>query len=98
MTSSDYNMVMSKPAAEMVRVAELKARLSEYLRIVRRGHPVTVYDRETPIARLVPVEPAAESLAARKPLRLLRDVRLPPPLGRRVNSVAALREERQAGR
>ncbi len=40
-----------------VRVAELKARLSEYLRTVRRGNEVTVYDRNEPIARLVPYSP-----------------------------------------
>jgi prevent-host-death family protein len=36
------------------RVAELKARLSEYLRVVRGGQTVTVLDRQTPIARIVP--------------------------------------------
>ena len=38
-----------------VRIADLKARLSEYLREVRRGRTFTVLDRETPIARLVPL-------------------------------------------
>ena len=31
-----------------VRIAELKARLSEYLRAVRRGETIAVLDRETP--------------------------------------------------
>lgn len=39
-----------------VGVAELKASLSRYLREVRRGGSVTVLDRGTPIARLVPVQ------------------------------------------
>ena len=97
-TSYDYYMVMSKQSAEVVRVAELKARLSEYLRMVRRGHPITVCDRETPIARLVPVEPGPEPLRTRKPIRTLGEVQFPPPLGRRVNSLTALLEERQPGR
>jgi prevent-host-death family protein len=39
-----------------VRIADLKARLSERLREVRRGRTITVLDRDTPIARLVPYE------------------------------------------
>jgi antitoxin (DNA-binding transcriptional repressor) of toxin-antitoxin stability system len=35
-----------------LRIAELKARLSEHLRTVRNGGTLTVLDRETPIARL----------------------------------------------
>lgn len=89
---------MKKPVARTVKVAELKARLSEYLRAARRGHPVTVCDRDTPIARLVPYEPERETLAVRKPIRSLRDVTLPPPLGRSVDSLAALLGERQPAR
>jgi prevent-host-death family protein len=36
------------------KVSELKARLSSYLAEVRGGGEVLVYDRATPIARLVP--------------------------------------------
>lgn len=89
---------MKRPADKTVKVAELKARLSEYLRAARRGHPVTVCDRDTPIARLVPYEPEREPLVIRKPIRRLRDVELPAPLGRRIDSLAALLEERQPPR
>src|SRR5690606_15482400 len=41
-----------------VPVAELTARLSEYLGIARAGGEVVVTERGTPIARLVPVGPA----------------------------------------
>jgi antitoxin (DNA-binding transcriptional repressor) of toxin-antitoxin stability system len=34
-----------------VRIADLKARLSEHLRYVRNGEKMTVLDRDTPIAR-----------------------------------------------
>jgi prevent-host-death family protein len=90
-------MVMTRPSEKVVRVAQLKARLSEYLRAARRGHPVTVMDRDTPIARLVPLEPE-QSLGSRKPLRSLRDVVLPPPIERPIDSLAALLEERQPRR
>lgn len=39
-----------------VKIADLKDRLSEHLREVRAGHSLTVLDRNTPVARLVPVE------------------------------------------
>lgn len=92
----DYIMVM-----EGVKVAELKARLSEYLRRVRRGHPVTVLDRDTPIARIVPYAPDAAGLAVRRPLPGLgkpSQVRLPPRLKADVDIVALLMEERQLER
>lgn len=89
---------MSKPREQTVKVAELKARLSAYLRTVRRGHPLTVCDRDTPVARLVPVGAPAEGLTSRQPLRPLHQVPLPPPLGRPLDSLAALLEERQPTR
>jgi antitoxin (DNA-binding transcriptional repressor) of toxin-antitoxin stability system len=49
MTICDYHMVMKKTG-----IAELKAHLSQYLRVVRGGEEVTVLDRETPIATIVP--------------------------------------------
>jgi antitoxin (DNA-binding transcriptional repressor) of toxin-antitoxin stability system len=33
---------------KQVRIAELKSRLSAYLRAVRRGETIAVLDRETP--------------------------------------------------
>lgn len=93
---------MKKTPATTVKVAELKARLSAYLQAARRGHPVTVCDRDTPIAMLVPYRPSGEPLTVRRPIRPLHAVALPPPLGRRVSrgvdSLAALLEERQAPR
>ena len=81
-----------------VNVAKLKANLSEYLRAVRKGREVTVLDRETPIARIVPMVSAGEPLPVRMPLRRLHDLKLPGPVGKPVDSLAALLEERQAGR
>lgn len=81
-----------------VRVAELKARLSEYLRSVRRGHELTVLDRDQPIARIVPYG-QADPLVVREPLRRykkLGDVPLPPPLRLKVDAVELLLEDRRS--
>lgn len=98
MTIYDHIMTMKEKREKTVKVAELKARLSAYLRAARRGHPVTVCDRDTPIARLVPYQPVGAPLMVRQPIRALHDVPLPPPLDRPVDSLAALLEERQPSR
>ena len=81
-----------------VKVAALKARLSEYLRAARGGHTVVVCDRDTPVARLVPYTQGGGVMMVREPTRALRAVTLPKPLGKRVDSLAALLEERQSSR
>ena len=88
MTSRDYNLVMSN-----VRIAELKARLSEHLRAVRNGSTLTVLDRDTPIARIIPY--TAQPLEIRKAKRRLRDLKLPPKPSKRTDSVAVLIEDRR---
>jgi len=42
-------------AMKRVRIAELKDRLSSYLRAVEQGAEIEVTDRDRPIARIVPV-------------------------------------------
>ena len=84
-----------------VRVADLKSRLSEHLRKVRAGRSVTVLDRTTPIARIVPYEEQGSSLTVRGPLPgapSLKQVPIPPPLRVRRDIVALLLEERQGER
>ena len=44
------------------KVSELKAKLSAYLSEVRGGGTVVVYDRNTPIARLVPYQEEADDI------------------------------------
>lgn len=81
-------------------IAELKARLSEFLRYVKKGQSVTVYDRDTPVARLVPLDPS-DLLSSRPPTgeySSLQNVPLPPPLSVDVDVLELLREERQAER
>ena len=81
-------MVMSD-----VGIAELKARLSEHLRSVRNGGTLTVLDRDTPIARIIPYAP--QPLEIRKARRRLRDLKLPPRPAKRTDSVAILVEDRR---
>ena len=76
-----------------VRIAELKARLSEHLRAVRNGGTLTVLDRDTPIARIVPY--AAPALEVRKAKRRVRDLKVPPRSAKRTDSLAILIEDRR---
>jgi len=76
-----------------VGIADLKARLSEHLRSVRNGGSLTVLDRNTPIARIVPY--AAQPLEIRKATRRLRDLKLPSKPAKRTDSVALLVEDRR---
>ena len=86
---------------DVVRIADLKARLSEHLRDVRRGRTLTVLDRDRPIARLVPCDAARTALTVRAPrpgAPPLAKVRLPPPLRLKIDIVDLLAEERQPHR
>lgn len=76
-----------------VRIADLKARLSEHLRSVRNGTTITVFDRDTPVARIVPY--TAQPLEIRPAKRQLRDLRLPAKPARRTDSVALLVADRR---
>ena len=85
---------------KQVRIAELKARLSEHLRSVRRGATITVLDRETPVAQIVPM-PERARLHVRKPLPGTpppNRIPLPKPLALNVDVVELLLEERQGHR
>jgi len=94
MVISGHIVVMEK----RVKVAELKAQLSAHLRTVRRGGTLTVCDRDTPVARLVPFRSDKEVLEVRKATRSLADVTLPPAPARPVDSLAVLLQLRQAER
>jgi prevent-host-death family protein len=94
MTIYGYYMVMKQTG-----VAELKARLSEYLRAVRRGESVTILDRATPIAKMVPIPNSG--LRIRKPAEGAPSpnrVPLLPPLKLKFDVLELLLEERQGQR
>ena len=81
-----------------VQVAEFKARLSEYLSRVRAGQSLTIVSRDLPVARVVSYQGKKEKLNVRKPVRSAKSLKLSPPLRIKVDSLAALIEERQKGR
>ncbi|MDH5428361.1 MAG: type II toxin-antitoxin system prevent-host-death family antitoxin [Nitrospirota bacterium] len=84
-----------------IRIADFKSRLSEHLRQVRRGHTLTVMDRNTPIAKVIPYEVHGGLLQVRLPpphQPKLHRIPLPPPLRLRQDIVALLLEERQVER
>jgi prevent-host-death family protein len=96
---------------ERATVSKLKDNLSAYLRKVRAGHPVVIYDRNIPIARLERIEstgggPDRLALlraqgAVRPPSRPLgaKQLRaLLKPVPRKSRLTEALREERAEGR
>jgi antitoxin (DNA-binding transcriptional repressor) of toxin-antitoxin stability system len=96
MTRVDYRMTMNG-----VRIADLKSRLSEHLRKVRGGSSLTILDRDTPIARIVPWKAGNGSLKVRAPLPgapKLQHVPLPPPILLRGDIVKLLMEDRQGDR
>jgi antitoxin (DNA-binding transcriptional repressor) of toxin-antitoxin stability system len=83
-----------------VGIAELKSRLSEFLRIVQGGESIAVLDRNRAVAQIVPMrerpgvrirQPAADSP---KP----NMVALPKPLISKIDIVQLLLEERQGHR
>ena len=77
-----------------VGIAQLKARLSEHLRAVRKGRTVTVLDRDTPVARIVPYGP--EPLDVRRATRRPRDLApSPPPPSRPTDSLALVLDDRR---
>ncbi len=95
MTIYGHNMTMKQ-----VGIAELKSRLSEYLRAVRRGETISILDRETPVAQIVPVQQGS-ALRIRKPAPgtpAPNRVQLPKPAGLKLDIVELLMEERQGHR
>ena len=97
---------------EKATVSKLKDNLSAYLRKVRAGHTVVIYDRDVPIACIERIESSARGgdrlalLRAQgltKPpsrslsLKRLRSL-LPEGLPRTARLSEALREEREGGR
>ena len=89
MTIHDHNQVMSK-----VGIADLKAHLSQHLRKVRGGRTLTIVDRDTPVAQVIPYD-AGSPLEIRRATRRPSDLPLsPPPASGRPNSLSVLLQDR----
>ncbi|MDX2224740.1 MAG: type II toxin-antitoxin system Phd/YefM family antitoxin [Rhodospirillaceae bacterium] len=82
-----------------VKIADLKAHLSAHLRAVRRGATITVMDRDTPVAQIVPIRQPHQlqvrPAAGRIPLS---KIPLPKSAPLDFDIVELLREERQPDR
>lgn len=85
---------------KQVRIAELKAGLSGFLRRVQRGESIAVLDRDTPIAHIVPIG-GRMKLRVTKPAAGVGkpgEVALGPPVSLDFDIVDLLLEERQGHR
>jgi prevent-host-death family protein len=85
---------------KQVGIAELKSRLSEFLRVVQEGEPVAVLDRNRAVAHIVPIRDRP-GLRIRKPaLRSPKPnkVALPKSAPGEIDVVRLLLEERQSHR
>lgn len=95
MTRSSHNSHVETE----VNIAQLKARLSYYLRAVRDGAEIIVKDRDTPVAKLVackPRKPKLSVIPATEPLKDLNKVRCLRVEGLTMEDMLnALAEERQ---
>ena len=70
---------------EEIGIRELRQHASRYVQAAQAGETITVTDRGTPVARLVPLSPLEDRLA-----QLIRQHRLnPPSRGRRRFSDAS---------
>jgi len=82
---------------KQVGIAELKSRLSEFLRVVQAGESIAVLDRNRAVAHIVPVlerpglrirKPATDSPKPNK-------VPLPQSIANKIDILNLLMEERQ---
>jgi antitoxin (DNA-binding transcriptional repressor) of toxin-antitoxin stability system len=92
MTMYGHNRVM-----KTVKIAQLKSRLSQHLREVRAGETLTVLDRDTPIARIVPLD-APDDVVITKPAPgapPLGSIKMPPPTKLGFDVVELLLEDRR---
>lgn len=81
-----------------VKIADLKAHLSEHLRTVRAGQVMTIYDRNVPVAQLVPFRGAGVTLEHTPPERPLSGFVNPEPVAPGLDILAELAVERERDR
>jgi antitoxin (DNA-binding transcriptional repressor) of toxin-antitoxin stability system len=85
---------------KQVGIAELKSRLSEFLRVVQGGESIAVLDRNRAVAHIVPIleRPGLRirkpAMGSPKPNKVL----LPPSLAKEFDVVELLLQERQSHR
>lgn len=95
-----YDHLWSHIVMKQVGIAELKSKLSEFLRIVQGGESISVLDRNRAVAQIVPVRERT-ALRIRAPVPgspKPNKVPLPKPTGHKIDVVQLLLEERQSHR
>ena len=97
---ASYDHLWSYVVMKRVGIAELKSRLSEFLRYVQGGESIAVLDRNRAVAQIVPIlersglrirKPGPDSPAPNK-------VMLPKLAPKKIDVVELLLEERQSHR
>lgn len=78
-----------------VGIADLKAHLSQHLRKVRTGRTITVLDRDTPVAQIVPYD-AETPLEIRRALRKPGNLPVTSPPSTPTDSLSVLLRDRAA--
>lgn len=95
MTRSGHNEDMKGK----VGIAELKAHLSEYVRAAQKGKEIIIKDRDTPIAKLVPIETRTlpfRVIPASRPSRGVNDMVGARPTGVTPEEIDRIIEENRA--
>ena len=85
---------------KQVGIAELKSRLSEFLRVVQGGESIAVLDRNRAVAHIVPI-PERHMLRIRRPANdspKPNKVALPKKAAQNIDVVELLLQERQSHR
>jgi len=84
--------------SKKIKIADLKANLSRYLRDIKAGQSITVVDRNSPIALLIPLgTPNEEMLSVRAPIadpKKLGNIRSPLKKRKNFSSLDILAELR----
>jgi prevent-host-death family protein len=85
---------------KQVGIAELKSKLSEFLRVVQGGESITILDRNRPVAHIVPIleRPGLRIRKAASDSPRPNKVSLPNPTHQKVDVLELLLEERQSHR
>lgn len=80
-----------------VNIAKFKSELGKYLGYIRHGEEVIVFDRSTPLARVIPFQPKESKLLFENPVddpKNLINMHYEPIQSAQVDSLKFLLEER----
>ncbi len=82
---------------QSANISTIKAKLTSFLRLVKKGKEVIILDRQTPIAKLIPWNEKTRSGMGVQPPKISFSKFLeikPSPLSSQVDSLSLLMEDR----